>query len=109
MLDMDGDPVDPDIPPLTPDGTQVVHSARLFLGYDNHLTEGLTYLGGLEGLVSVEEPRDTRISMDNALRSKVAGNLQLEIKFSLQFDNEPVPGAKKLDTQTIGSLIYNLI
>jgi putative salt-induced outer membrane protein YdiY len=110
MIDPDTDePVDPSIPEFTSDGTQVVHSARLFLGYDNRLTETLTYLGGLEGLVNVEEPKDTRINMDNALRSKLGGNFSLEIKFSLQFDNVPVPGAKKLDTQTVGTIIYNLI
>lgn len=110
MIDPDtGDPVDPSIPPLTPEGTAVVHSARLFVGYDNRLSEGLTYLGGLEGLINVEEPKDTRINLDNALRSKLGGNFQLELKFSLQYDNVPVPGAKKLDTQTIGSVIYNLI
>lgn len=110
MLDPDtGDPVDPSVPELTSDGSQVVHSARLFFGYDNRLTEAVTYLGGVEGLINVEAPKDTRISVDNALRSKLGGNFQLELKFSLQFDNVPVPGAEKLDTQTIGSIIYNLI
>jgi hypothetical protein len=47
--------------------------------------------------------------MDNALRSKIGGNFSLELKLSFQFDNVPVPGAEKLDTQTLGSLIYNLI
>lgn len=109
MLDADGDPVDPTIPELTGDGSEVTHSARLFIGYDNRLTEAVTYLGGIEGLINVEQPEDTRINVDNALRSKLGGNFQLELKFSLQFDNIPVPGAKSLDTQTIGSIIYNLI
>jgi putative salt-induced outer membrane protein YdiY len=104
---------DPDTDPAsemkTPGGHQVTHSARLFVGYDNRLTESVSYLGGAEVLMNVEQPRDTRFNMDNALRSKIGGNFALEFKLSLQFDNVPVPGAKKLDTQTIASLIYNLI
>jgi putative salt-induced outer membrane protein YdiY len=98
----------PDAPRATPPN-QVTHSARVFFGYDNRLTEVLTYLGGIEGLLNVEFARDTRVNMDNALRSHVGGNFALELKFSLQFDNIPVPGARKLDTQTVASLIYTLI
>jgi putative salt-induced outer membrane protein YdiY len=109
MLDDDGDPVDPSVPEFTPDTTEVTHSARVFVGYDNRLNEAVTYLGGIEVLMNVEQPRDTRVNMDNALRSKIGGNFSLELKLSFQFDNVPVPGAEKLDTQTLGSLIYNLI
>jgi putative salt-induced outer membrane protein YdiY len=97
------------LPPDEVDGTEVVHSARLFAGYDNRLNEAVTYLGGIEALVNVEKPKDTRINVDNALRSSVADHLQLELKFSVQWDNVPVPGAEKLDTQTFISLIYALI
>jgi len=90
-------------------GDDVIHSARLFLGYDNKLNAVLTYVGGLEGLLNVEEPKDTRIAFDNALRSAIATNLQLELKFTLLFDNVPVLGAEKVDTQTLVNLIYNLI
>ena len=100
---------DPTADEFTPDTTEVSHSARLFFGYDNRLNEMVTYLGGVEALMNLEQPRDTRVNMDNALRSKIGGNFSLEFKLSLQFDNVPVPGARKLDTQTIGSIIYNLI
>ena len=91
------------------EGTQVVHSARVFLGYDNKVNETLTYLGGLEALINVEDPKDTRVNFDNALRSSIGGKLQLEVSFSLMFDNVPVPGATKLDTATVASLIYTLL
>lgn len=99
------------IPPMTMlvTDSEVVHSARLFVGYDNHVNESVTYLTGLEALMNVESPKDTRINFDNALRSAISGKLQVEVKFSLQFDNVPAPGARKLDTQTLVSLIYNLI
>lgn len=90
-------------------GDAVIHSARLFFGYENKLNAVLTYVGGLEGLLNVEEPKDTRVNFDNALRSSIATNLQLELKFTLAFDNVPVLGAEKVDTQTLVNLIYNLI
>jgi hypothetical protein len=90
-------------------GDAVIHSARLFFGYENKINAVLTYVGGLEGLLNVEEPKDTRVNFDNALRSAIATNLQLELKFTLQLDNVPVLGAEKVDTQTLVSLIYNLI
>lgn len=87
----------------------VVHSTRLFFGYDNHLNEFLTVLIGLEGLLNVESPEDFRLNWDNALRSKLNGNLQLELKFSLKFDSQPIVGTKKTDTMTQVNLIYTLI
>jgi len=99
----------PDNMALFDQGDDVIHSGRLFLGYENKLNEVLTYVGGLEGLMNVEEPKDTRIHFDNALRSAIATNLQLELKFTLMLDNVPVLGAEKVDTQTLVNLIYNLI
>lgn len=90
-------------------GDEVVHSARGFLGYDNKLSATLTFLTGIEALLNVEETSDVRLSWDNALRSAISGSFQLEAKFSLQLDTEPVPGTKKVDTLTTLNLIYTLI
>ena len=86
-----------------------IHSARGFVGYDNTINETLTYVGGLEALLNVEEAEDVRLAFDNAIRSAINGKLQLEIKFTLIFDNVPVEGKQKTDTTTLVSLIYNLI
>jgi putative salt-induced outer membrane protein YdiY len=91
------------------DGDEVVHSARGFLGYDNKLNAALTFLTGLEALVNVEDTGDLRLNWDNALRSSIGGNFQLEAKFTIQYDMEPVPGAEKLDTLTTLTIIYTLI
>ncbi len=85
---------------------QLVHAARLYLGYDNHINDDLTYLMGVEGLLNMEDVDDLRINWDNAIRTSIGENLQAELKFSVQFDNVPVPGFKKTDTQTILNLIY---
>ncbi len=109
MLDAMGNPVDPSVSPLTPDTTKITHSGRLFVGYDNRLTEAVTYLGGAEALLDVQHARNVRVNVDNAVRSKLGGNFQLELRSSLQFANVPAPGARKLDTQSMINLIYNLI
>ena len=105
----DPDPlIDPDTM-MTLDGSAVVHSARLFAGYENIKDENLQFRTGLEALINIEEPADTRLTWDTSFRTKLAGRLQLEIKFLLQFDNRPVPGNETLDTTTQLNLLYNLI
>ena len=101
--------IDPAIDPATLPDHQIVHAGRVFIGYDNHVDENLTYKTGLEGLFNVQEPGDFRLNWDNALGTKIAGNLQAELKFTLQLDTEPVQGASRLDTITTLNLIYTLI
>ena len=67
-----------------------------------------------EALLNLEEPEDLRINYDAALRSTIAGSLQVEIKFKLLYDNVPALQAdgterEKIDTTTTISLIYTLI
>lgn len=90
-------------------GDDIVHSGRLFLGYDNQINEAVTFLTGVEGLLNVEDTDDLRVAWDNALRSSIGSGFQLELKFSLALDTQPVPGAEKVDTATIVNLIYTLI
>ncbi|MEM9188900.1 MAG: DUF481 domain-containing protein, partial [Myxococcota bacterium] len=95
----------------------VVHSARLYVGYINQLSENVRYRTGVEGLLNLEEPEDLRLNWDNALAVAIAGNLQAELKFTLLFDNRP-PGAEtpdptddaeKVDTTTTLNLVYTLL
>ena len=111
--DLTYDNFDPD-PLLDPDGnrldgTQVIHSARVFLGYDNHVTENVTFLTGLETLIDVQDIDNVRLNSVSELRSKLAGKLQLGLQFSLRFDNVPVEGTESLDTTTTLNLLYSLL
>jgi putative salt-induced outer membrane protein YdiY len=95
---------------LPADESVIVHSARLFAGYDNQLNASLTYLGGLEALFNVEESKDVRLNFSNALRSAIAGDFSLELKLTLAFDNVPATtDAKKLDTTLLVNVIYQLL
>lgn len=86
--------------------TATFHSARVFLGYDNHVDEDLSYLTGVEALVDVEDPENTRVAWKNEVRSNIGGDFALGVNFNLELDNQPVQGNEVLDTTTIVTLTY---
>lgn len=85
---------------------QTNHSVRAFLGYDNHINEMVTFLTGVEGLFNVERSKDVRLLWNSELTSKLVAGFQAGVRFTLRYDNEPVPGAEKLDTITTLNLLY---
>lgn len=85
------------------------HSVRGFLGYDNQLHKYAGFRTGLEALFDVQNGDNIRVNNITALRSTIAGNFKLELKFTLLFDNVPVSGSVKTDTITLANLIYTLI
>lgn len=90
--------------------SEVVHSGRGFLGYENQLNEAVSYIGGFEFLLNLEEPGASRFNWDNALRSSLTDSFKLELKFRMLYDMRPtVTQAKKLDTATVVSIIYTLL
>ncbi|MBX3246292.1 MAG: DUF481 domain-containing protein [Myxococcales bacterium] len=98
----------------TGEDTQIVHAARIYLGYENNLNEYVKFLTGVETLLNFQQIEDLRINFDAALRSTIAGRLQVELKFKLLFDNVPAERAdgtsfEKLDTLTTVSLIYTFL
>lgn len=95
-------------------GYKYLHSARLFLGYDNQINPMMVVLMGVEGLLNVEEPSDSRVNVDLALRSVVIDRLQLEFKAIVQIDTKPAPRPAgqelyKYDGILKLNLIYTLI
>jgi len=105
----DPDPlIDEDTMQVLP-GDDVIHSARVFAGYDNQINQQVTFLTGLEALINVEDTKDVRLAWDNALRSSIGSGFQVELKFSLGVDTQPVPGTKKVDTTTLVTLLYTLL
>jgi hypothetical protein len=112
----DPDPLpDPARPGRFAKGYDYLHSARLFLGYDNQINPMMVVLLGVEGLLNVEDPDDSRINGDIALRSVVVDRLQLEFKASILVDTRPPvrpagqPELYKYDGILKLNLIYTLI
>jgi hypothetical protein len=107
----DPDPLpDPANPDRFVKGDAYLHSARLFLGYNNQINPMMVVLMGVEGLLNVEEPGDSRVNADIALRSVVIDRLQLEFKAIVMIDTKP-PARPAADELYIydGILKLNLI
>jgi putative salt-induced outer membrane protein YdiY len=91
-------------------GYQYLHSARLFFGYDNQINPAVVVAFGIEGLLNVQHPKDSRINGDLAIRSVLIDRLQLELKGSVQYDSQPVSSTyEKFDAIVKLNLILTLI
>jgi hypothetical protein len=113
--------------------TLVIHSARLFVGYNGKLSADTGFLASVEGLFNLNSEnapqgnvsafQDTRINAKAALTTKLASQISLRVAFLLKFDNSPaplplpsmtydagyLPLAETVDTQTEVSLIVNFL
>lgn len=93
-------------------GDELQPSARLFLGYDNHMNTDWTYRMGVEGLMDLRgDPHwaNVRMNWTNTLTLALASGLAANVTFNLIFDGEPVPGRQPLDTQTLLGVTYTLL
>lgn len=91
------------------DRTEVRHSARFFLGYENHFSEAVGLATGLEYLQGLPDTEYWRLNWDVGLTSSIADSLAIATTFSLRYDNTPLPEVEKLDTVTAVSLVYTLL
>lgn len=91
------------------DKTEVRHSARFFLGYENNLSETVTFNTGVEYLQGLEESKYWRLNWDAGLTSSVSNALSIATTFGLRYDNAPLPGIATTDTVTAVSLVYTLL
>jgi putative salt-induced outer membrane protein YdiY len=89
------------------DPSRMIHSARVFLGYEARVNEMVGFLTGLELLVSVTDPEITRLNWETSLSTKLVENLSTELRFMLRYDNVPAPEREKLDTLTQLTLAYS--
>ena len=99
-------------------------SGRLFVGYDNHINDNWQLLTGVEVLlpflpedafnpppstVEFQNNYDLRVSSISELRFKIEDNLQFGLRFTLLFDNRPVPGNEQFDTTTVLNVVYTAL
>jgi len=91
------------------DKAEVSHNGRLFLGYENNLSDTFALDTGLEYLQRLSETENWRLNWDLGLTSNIAGNFSLATTFNLRYDNNPLPGIEKTDYTTALSLVYQLL
>jgi hypothetical protein len=93
-------------------GDELQPSARLFLGYDNHMNAEWTYLTGIEGLIDLRgDPhwRNLRLTWRNTLTVNLGSGLAANVQFNFLYDGEPVPGFQEIDTQTMIGITYTMM
>lgn len=101
LVDTDGDG-EPDTEQRVriAEDTLVNHAVRGFVGYNNALSERVTFDTGLEYLQSVLVGSRFRLNWVNALTVQLGSRVGLGATFTLRYENEPLPDVAKLDTIT---------
>jgi len=82
------------------------NAARLYFGYINRLSDKLTFDTGIEYLQGLVDPAQIRLNWDSSLQVHLRKHLSLATTFTLRFDNDPLPGIRKVDTVTSMSVVY---
>ncbi len=95
--------------PIKIDKQAYRHAVRLFIGYTNKLDSRVSFDFGLEYLQSFLDARQIRVNADVSLLVQLAKRFSLGTTFTLKFDNDPLPGVKKIDTITAMSAVYRWI
>ncbi|MCC6872908.1 MAG: DUF481 domain-containing protein [Sandaracinaceae bacterium] len=76
---------------MPPQRDRILHSLRVFLGYETLLNDLLTYRTGFELLMNFELPEHLRMEWTNQLRSKIETWLEIALDWTLRVDARP-PG-----------------
>ncbi len=91
------------------DKTEVRHSGRGFVGYDNQVNERVHFSTGVEYIQSVQNLDTWRLNWDGAVTSNVVGRLSTAVVVQVKYDNDPLPEIKKTDVMTSFNLVYTLL
>ncbi len=91
------------------DKTDTRHSARVFAGYRNTLSETLAFTTGVEYLQGIPETKFWRLGWDAGINSSISTAFSLATTFSLKYDHQPLSGIKSTDTMTALNLVYQLL
>lgn len=91
------------------DDTEVVHSGRLFLGFEYAFNDSSKLSLGVEFMQGLSDTDIRRINGVAELSAKVANNLAIAFGFTERYDSAPLPGKEELDTITTVSIVYTLL
>jgi putative salt-induced outer membrane protein len=91
------------------DKTTVVHSSRLFLGYQKTLGTQVKFNAGIEYLQSIPDTELYRLNGEMALTAKIGKQLAVAMGVMTKYENQPLPGKQQLDTTSSVSLVYTLL
>jgi putative salt-induced outer membrane protein len=89
--------------------TEVRHSGRAFVGYDNQVNERVHFATGIEYIQSVEHLDTWRLNWDGSITSNIVGRLSTAVVVQVKYDNDPLPDIEKTDVLTSFNLVYTLL
>lgn len=93
----------------TVDKTEVRHSGRAFVGYDNQVNERVRFATGLEYIQSVQDSKTWRLNWDGSITSSIVGRLSTAVVVQVKYDHDPLPGIKTTDVMSSFNLVYTLL
>lgn len=88
--------------------SEVRHNVRLFVGYDNQLTDALKFSSGLEYLQNVTESENARINFDAGFTAQVNQDFSVATTVSVKYDKNPLPGVENTDLIMALNLVYTM-
>lgn len=92
--------------PMTAKPTPFIHSARLFFGYTNRLSQTAALSAGVENLFDFVDKHNVRVNGLVELTSSITHTFKLGVQSRLLFDNVPVKNTHKLDAVAVAQLVY---
>lgn len=90
--------------PIAPNPDDNIHSVAEELEFLYKFNDNVSFFQSVNALENVEDGHDVRINSDTEIKAGVTKHFAVVTAFRLRFDNQPVPGFKKLDTITDVSL-----
>jgi putative salt-induced outer membrane protein len=90
------------------DKSQLLHNARLFLGYENKLRKEVSFISSIELLQNFADIETFRFIADIGLKSNVADHLALATTYTARYENKPLPNITELDSIASFNLVYSL-
>jgi putative salt-induced outer membrane protein len=94
------------LPPPRLDKTQVLHNARLFLGYENKLRKEVSLVMSGEYIQNFADSEVFRLIGDVGLKSNVADSLALATTYTIRYENSPLPNVEKADSIASVTFVY---
>lgn len=85
------------------------HSARVFAGYSNALSDSVTVRTGLEYLQGIAHSTNYRLNWDGSVNAAVGKGFSIATAVSVRYDHNPLPDIEKTDVATSISLVYHLL
>ncbi|MCB1197500.1 MAG: DUF481 domain-containing protein [Deltaproteobacteria bacterium] len=86
-----------------------IHSARAYSQYTHKINKNVYFAQDLEALFNIEIGEDMRLNALTSLNVALTERAAFQVGYQLRFDNQPVVGFKKLDTQTQMGLSVNFL